>query len=48
MGLPEPNADWRIRADAGTRAFAIEHRQAGRWITLAAFSVALAPCSAEP
>lgn len=46
------NSDWRIRADAPSRSFRIERRQAERWSALAAFSIALAGCKppapAEP
>jgi photosystem II stability/assembly factor-like uncharacterized protein len=39
-----PNPDWRIRADAATKSFHIEHRQGERWINEAAFSVKLGAC----
>jgi photosystem II stability/assembly factor-like uncharacterized protein len=41
---PAANPDWRIRADAATKSFHIEHRQGARWITEAAFGVKLGVC----
>ncbi|HXB66717.1 MAG TPA: hypothetical protein VNY05_00620 [Candidatus Acidoferrales bacterium] len=38
------NPDWRIRADAATKSFHIEHRGGQRWISEAAFSVKLGIC----
>jgi photosystem II stability/assembly factor-like uncharacterized protein len=42
--LPAANPDWRIRADAATKSFHIEHRQGARWTTEAAFGVKLGVC----
>ena len=39
-----PSTEWRVRADARTQSFHIEHRQGGVWSTVAAFAVKLAPC----
>jgi len=39
-----PNPDWRIRADAPSKSFHLEHREGARWITLGAFSVSLGAC----
>jgi photosystem II stability/assembly factor-like uncharacterized protein len=39
---PAPN--WRVRAEAATRSYRIEHRQGDRWISVAAFSVRLPAC----
>jgi photosystem II stability/assembly factor-like uncharacterized protein len=39
-----PAANWRVRADAGTRSYRIERRQGDRWISVAAFSVRLPVC----
>src|SRR5450432_357671 len=39
-----PNPDWRIRADAATKSFHIEHRGGQRWTSEAAFSVRLGLC----
>jgi photosystem II stability/assembly factor-like uncharacterized protein len=41
---PAANPDWRIRADAATKSFHIEHRQGARWTTEAAFGVKLGVC----
>jgi hypothetical protein len=41
---PAPNPDWRIRADAATKSFHIEHRSGQRWTNEAAFSVKLGVC----
>lgn len=46
-----PNADWRIHAEAASKAFRIERRQGERWTMLAAFSIPLGVCKpqqAEP
>ena len=37
-------AEWRIRVDAGSKAFQIEKRQADRWSPIASFLVSLNPC----
>jgi hypothetical protein len=36
--------DWRIRADARTRSFAIERRQGEKWTALGSFAVGLPAC----
>ena len=41
---PGANPDWRIRADAATKSFHIEHRSGQRWTNEAAFSVKLGVC----
>jgi photosystem II stability/assembly factor-like uncharacterized protein len=41
---PAANPDWRIRADAATKSFHIEHRRGARWNTEAAFGVKLGVC----
>ena len=41
---PPVNADWRIRADASTKAFQIEHRAGQRWTSEAAFTVRVGVC----
>jgi photosystem II stability/assembly factor-like uncharacterized protein len=41
---PAANPDWRIRTDAATKSFHIEHRQGARWIIEAAFGVKLGVC----
>jgi photosystem II stability/assembly factor-like uncharacterized protein len=41
---PAANPDWRIRADAATKSFHIEHRQGVRWTSQAAFGVRLGVC----
>lgn len=38
------NADWRLRADAASKSYRIEHRSGGAWRTVAAFSVAIGAC----
>jgi len=39
-----PAPSWRVRADAATRSYHIEHRQGDKWISVAAFSVRLPVC----
>jgi len=39
-----PAANWRVRVDAATRAYHIEHRQGDKWISATAFSVRLPVC----
>jgi len=41
------NPDWRIRADAATKAFRVERRQGERWTTLVAFSIPVGNCKPE-
>lgn len=38
------DADWRIRADAASKSFRIEHHTSERWQSLAGFSVLLGAC----
>ena len=45
---PAPSPDWRIRADARTQAFHLEHRTGEKWSTAAAFSVKLPVCKPQP
>ena len=42
-----PNSDWRVRADAATKSYQLEHRQGQRWISLAAFAVNVGACKPE-
>ncbi len=42
-----PLSDWRVRADAATKSFQLEHHQGQRWSPVAAFAVNLAPCKPE-
>jgi hypothetical protein len=42
-----PNPDWRLRADARTKAFEVEHRQGEHWSSVAAFSVGAGTCVQE-
>lgn len=44
-GLP---SDWRIRADAATKAHVVERRQGEKWAALASFAVALEACTPPP
>lgn len=39
-----PASLWRVRVDAATHSFHVEHRQDDRWTSVAAFAVTLAPC----
>src|ERR1039458_517625 len=39
-----PNPEWRVRADASTKSFHLEHRQREKWSTIAAFQVSLGSC----
>jgi photosystem II stability/assembly factor-like uncharacterized protein len=39
-----PESDWRIRADAASKAYRVEHKTSGRWQGLAGFAVSLAAC----
>lgn len=38
------NADWRIRAEAASKSFRIEHHAGERWRPMAAFSVSIGAC----
>jgi hypothetical protein len=44
---PAVNAAWRVRADAATRSYRIEHRNGSQWAAVAAFSVKLPVCKPE-
>jgi hypothetical protein len=44
---PTVNSTWRVRADAATRSYRIEHRTGSQWTVVAAFSVKLPPCKPE-
>ena len=37
-------ADWRVRVDAGTKAFLLERRQGERWALQASFAVNIGFC----
>jgi hypothetical protein len=39
-----PNPDWRLRADAASKSYRIEHQEAGRWNTMATFPVRVGEC----
>lgn len=39
-----PPSQWRVRVDAPTRSYHVEHRQGERWVSVAAFSVKLDAC----
>jgi hypothetical protein len=41
------NPDWRLRADQPSHAHTIEHREAGRWRKIAAFSVNVGECKPD-
>ncbi|HVN05142.1 MAG TPA: hypothetical protein VMT86_12030 [Bryobacteraceae bacterium] len=38
------NADWRLRADAATKAYRVEHHTGGAWRGVAAFAVSIGAC----
>ena len=42
-----PASTWRVRADAATRSYRIEHRAGNQWTAAAAFSVKLPSCKPE-
>jgi hypothetical protein len=42
-----PSAEWRLRADAPSKAFHIEHQQGTRWGTVASFLVRVGTCKPE-
>ena len=42
-----PPAEWRVRADANSRSFQVEHRQGQRWVGVAAFAVNLGVCKPQ-
>jgi hypothetical protein len=39
-----PASQWRVRADAATHSYQVEHRQGERWMSIAAFAVKIDPC----
>ncbi|HUI54994.1 MAG TPA: hypothetical protein VLY04_08490 [Bryobacteraceae bacterium] len=41
---PLASGDWRVRADAASKSFHLEHRQGERWISKTAFAVNLGVC----
>jgi len=43
-----PLSDWRVRVDAATRAFRIEHRLGEKWASVASFAVRLDSCKPPP
>lgn len=45
---PAPDAVWRVRVDAPTKAFLMEHREGERWTSRAAFAVNLGSCKLPP
>jgi hypothetical protein len=42
-----PVSDWRIRADAPSKSFHLEHRQGQKWSPVASFAVILPVCKPE-
>ncbi len=40
------NPDWRLRPDAATKSFRVEHRQGERWTSLASFAIPIGTCTA--
>jgi hypothetical protein len=42
-----PSPEWRVRADAASKSFHLEHRQGQRWTSVAAFAVNLGGCKPE-
>jgi len=47
-GAPPADADWRVRVDAGTKAFLVERRQGERWAPQASFAVNIGFCRLGP
>jgi hypothetical protein len=43
-GPDQAAPDWRVRVDAPSKSFHVEHRQGERWTSAAAFLVKLEPC----
>lgn len=41
---PVPNPDWRLRPDPAAKVFRVEHREAGKWTSLAAFTLRVGEC----
>jgi photosystem II stability/assembly factor-like uncharacterized protein len=48
LNAPTPDALWRVRVDAATKAFLMERRQGERWTPQAAFAVNLGSCKLPP
>jgi len=50
LRLPQtqPATDWRVRVDAASRSYRVEHRQGEHWSSIAAFAVKLEPCKPPP
>jgi len=46
-GSTAASSDWRVRADAPSKSFHLEHREGTRWVSLAAFTVSLGVCKPE-
>jgi photosystem II stability/assembly factor-like uncharacterized protein len=42
-----PPAEWRIRADAASKSYQLEHREGSKWTSVGAFSVSLGVCKPE-
>jgi photosystem II stability/assembly factor-like uncharacterized protein len=40
--------EWRVRAEANSRSFHVEHRQGTRWSSVAQFAVNLGVCKPQP
>ncbi len=46
---PSGNPDWRLRPDPAAKAYRVEHRDAGKWTTLATFPLRVGECkNVEP
>jgi hypothetical protein len=39
LKIAPPVSQWRVRVDAGTKSYHVEHRQGERWVSVAAFAV---------
>ncbi len=46
-GMAALPSEWRLRADAPTQSYHVEHRQGQRWANAAAFAVKLPVCKGE-
>ena len=44
---PKGEGEWRVRADAATKSFHVEHRQRDNWLGIGAFQVNLGACKPE-
>ncbi len=42
-----PLSEWRVRADAASKSFHLEHHQGQKWTSVAAFAVSLAACKPQ-